>query len=321
MKKLFLLLAAGLAAVKPAIASAHVKWFVDTESTIEQFHTTTKFYEWNSPAVLAWCAIAILIICIFHWIDTITPLPKKLLAFGQKNSRTIHRIAEIILGLFLVTVSFVWKVVLVPNIHVENNFTSVLMLLQALIGAMFIFNIWPRVAAVGLLIFCAGLGIHEGLVAVLENAILISLALYFYVRHSPKGSTVEKKWGTRSLDVLRIGTGISLIVLAFTEKLMYPELSLQFLSLHHWNFMYPMFPWFTDNLFVLSTGFAELIFGVLFIFGYVTRVTTILIALFFATSVTTMLVQTGAWEVEDLVVYSAAILFIFLSEGKTLFKK
>jgi uncharacterized membrane protein YphA (DoxX/SURF4 family) len=80
-----------------------------------------------------------------------------------------------------------------------------------------------------------------------------------------------------------------------------------------------LFPWFTDKLFVLSTGFAEMIFGILFILGYITRITTVLIAIFFAFSVITMLTQFGKWEVEDLQVYSAAILFIFFGHGKTKF--
>ena len=77
--------------------------------------------------------------------------------------------------------------------------------------------------------------------------------------------------------------------------------------------------WFTDTLFVLSTGFAEMIFGVIFILGYLTRINTIAIASFFAASVVTMFVQFGAWEVEDLVVYSAAILFICYGHGHTKF--
>jgi hypothetical protein len=36
-------------------------------------------------------------------------------------------------------------------------------------------------------------------------------------------------------------------------------------------------------------------------------------------SVTTMLVQFGEWEVEDLVVYVAAVLFIFYGHGRTKF--
>jgi uncharacterized membrane protein YphA (DoxX/SURF4 family) len=80
--------------------------------------------------------------------------------------------------------------------------------------------------------------------------------------------------------------------------------------------MSPILPWFTDKLFVLSTGFAEIIFGLLFIKGVMTRTTTVLIALFFACSVVTMLVYHGAWEAEDLVVYSAAILMLFYGSGK-----
>jgi uncharacterized membrane protein YphA (DoxX/SURF4 family) len=82
-----------------------------------------------------------------------------------------------------------------------------------------------------------------------------------------------------------------------------------------------VFPWFTNELFVLSVGFAEIIFGVLFVLGYMTRITTILIAIFFAFSVTTMLMQFGIWEVEDLVVYSAAIIFLFFGGGEIKFKR
>jgi uncharacterized membrane protein YphA (DoxX/SURF4 family) len=153
----------------------------------------------------------------------------------------------------------------------------------------------------------------SSVVAFLENTILFSLAIYFYAINTKNVSTWLDK---HKLNIVRVGTGISLIVLAFTEKLLYPQLSLQFLATHNWNFMSPMFPWFTDKLFVLSTGFAEIIFGLLFIKGVMTRTTTVLIALFFACSVVTMLVFYGAWEVEDLVVYSVAILLLFYGNGK-----
>ena len=117
-----------------------------------------------------------------------------------------------------------------------------------------------------------------------------------------------------------MSTGVSLIVMAFSEKLMYPELGLSFLEIHQWNFMNNMgMTWFTDELFVLSTGFSEMVFGVIFILGYLTRINTVLIASFFAMSVVTMSVQFGQWEVEDLVVYSAATLFIFYGHGRTKF--
>lgn len=319
MKKILTLIASIAGLLVPVSALAHVKWFVDTEETISQLHGTIPFYSWKSPEVLIWCGITALAVLLFRKIDQITPVPAKLLAFGKRNKKTIHRTTEVILGIFLVTVSVAWKIVLAPNIHAMGTLLSALMITQAIIGGMFIVGVRVRVASVALLALCAAIGIYDGLEGLLENTILISLAFYFYIVHSPEGSQTAIKWGPRALDIVRIGTGVSLIVLAFTEKLLYPELSLQFLSTHHWNFMQDIFPLFTDKLFVLSTGFAELIFGLLFIFGYVTRATTVLIAIFFATSVTTMLIQTGIWEVEDLIVYAAAILFIFFREGNTLF--
>lgn len=313
MKKIQILFASIISIFTPVLVSAHVKWFVDTENTIAELHGKVPFYSWNSTAVLVWCGVVALVVFVFSRVDRVVKAPSKLIEFGERNRKNINRVAEVILGIFLVTVSFVWGIILVPDIKVVGNIDTVLMILQALIGIMYIFGIRPRTASIGLLIFCAGLGLHNGPVTLLENAILISLALYFFIVHAPAESSVSIKWGKRALDIVRIGTAISLITLAFTEKLLYPELSMQFLSVHHWNFMQYIFPWYSDKLFVLSTGFAELIFGFLFLFGYITRVTTIFIAIFFATSVTTMLIQTGAWEVEDLVVYSAAVLFIFLS--------
>lgn len=317
MKKVFYYFLAIILLI-PTITSAHVKWFVDSKEVIEQSHDLTSFYSWTSKEVVVWSLIVLAIVLIFSFLDKYIRTPKKLLGYGLRNEKTINRISQIILGLFLVSVSFLWKIIIVPEIHVTNSFTTILQYIQILIGLMYILNIKPRLASLILILFCLGVTYSEGIVALFENAILLSLALYFFIVHSPEDSKIFRL-KKHAVEIVRIGTGISLITLAITEKIMYPELGLQFLQIHHWNFMQSIFPWFTDKLFVLSTGFAELIFGILFIMGYLTRITTILIAIFFALSVTTMLVQFGAWEVEDLVVYSAAILFIFFGHGKTKF--
>ncbi len=303
----------------PAMVSAHVKWFVDTDAVVNQAHNQSLFYNWHSKEVLLWSVIVFLVVLFFGFVDSKIQTPKGLKNFSQRNESTINRVAQIILGLFLISVSFLWQIIIIPDFHVAGGMTMVLQYLQVLIGVMYIFNLKPRVASLLLLIFCTGVLVSHGLVALLENMLLLSLALYFYIINSSPDSFIYRKLNIHAVELVRIGTGISLIVLAFTEKFLYPELSLSFLSAHHWNFMQPLFPWFTDNLFVLSTGFAEMIFGILFILGYVTRITTILIALFFACSVIAMSIQSNAWEVEDLVVYSAAILFLFFGHGKTKF--
>lgn len=315
MKKYFYLL---ISLLIPVSAFAHVKWFVDSDEVIRNTHGLTPFYGWGSKEVIIWSTIVLITVFIFSLVDRVVKSPKGILEFGLRHERTINRIAQIVLGLFLVSVSFLWKIIIVPEIQVSGGITLFLQYVQVVIGLMYIFNIKPRLASVGLMLFCLNLIFSIGFVVFLENILLFSLAIYFFIANSKEDSKVFhlKK---HAVEIVRVGTGISLITLAFTEKLLYPELSLNFLEVHNWNFMQSMFPWFTDNLFVLSTGFAEMIFGILFIFGYITRVTTVLIAIFFGLSVTTMLIQFGAWEVEDLVVYSAATLFIFYGHGRTKF--
>lgn len=301
-------------------AFAHVKWFVEEDEVIATKRGLYPFFNIESSEVWIWMGISMLVVLVYGLIDKFVKEPTALNNFANRNEKLINRIAQVVLGLFLVIVSFVWKIILVPHIDIENTITLVLSIAQALIGIMFIFNFYPRIASILLFIFTVGVGLYGGMITLLENLILISLAIYFFIKNSQNHQSYEI-WNKYSLLIVRLGVGLSLIVLAFTEKLAYPELSLAFLETHNWNFMINIFPWFTNELFVLSVGFAEMIFGILFILGYMTRITTILIAIFFACSVTTMLLQFGLWEVEDLVVYSAAIIFLFFGSGNIKFKR
>ncbi len=316
MKKFYFILS--LLLVLPKVASAHVKWFVDSQSVIENGHGMSAFYGWGSKEVLIWSGVVFAVVFIFSRLDKALKTPKGLLSFGLKHEKGINRIAQVVLGVFLITVSLVWKVILIPEFPINSFLTNILGYIEVLFGLMFIFNIKPRVASLGLGVLCLGLIAQVGFVAFLENALLFSLAVYFFVVNS-KESSKAFRLHKHAVEIVRIATGVSLVTLAFTEKLLYPELSMNFLEVHHWNFMQSVFPWFSDKLFVLSTGFAEMIFGILFILGYITRITTVLIAIFFGFSVTTMLMQFGEWEVEDLVVYVAAVLFVFYGHGRTKF--
>lgn len=298
-------------------ASAHVKWFVDSEEVTENYHGLFPFYTLESREVWIWSVLLVVWIFLFGLLNKYLKAPKGLVAFGEKYEKQINRVAQAVMGVFLITVSFVWKIIIVPEIGVGNLPTVILSFIQAAVGLMFILNFYPRVASVLLVAFCLGIGVFVGPVAFAENFILLSLAFYFLIKNSKTG--FFSTYDSYALPMVRVGTGLSLIILAFTEKLLYPELSIMFLNEHSWNFFFPIFPWFTNNLFILSAGFVEIGFGVLFVLGFLTRINTVMIAAFFACSVVTMLIQTGKWEVEDLVVYAAAILFVFFGSGS--FKK
>lgn len=315
----FLTATIALLLLVPKSTYAHVKWFVDTEDVIISKHGITPFYYLTSKEVLIWSAISILVVVIFSILDRIIPNPTALFQYANKKERTINYIAQAILGAYLVTVTVIWKVILIPDFAISTPLTKVLAVIQICAGLLFIFNKRVRLASILTAVLYVYMGYMTDPISVAENALLLSLLIYFFIKHSPHNS----KWkyvNNASIEIVRIGTGITLITLAFTEKLMYPELGLNFLDVHQWNFMQNFgLSWFNNTLFVLSTGFAEMIFGIIFILGYLTRINTVAIASFFAASVVTMFIQFGAWEVEDLVVYSAAILFIFYGYGHTRF--
>jgi hypothetical protein len=313
MKKI---IAFGAVLVAPSLALAHGKWLVPNyEDVIASQHGTYNFYSLQSVEVSIWIAFSIVTVVVAAFLHKHIPDWKWLTNFAHRHKKQVDQVAQFILGVFLVSTALFWNVVIVPVESVVSPILVTLKYVQVAIGALFMLHLWSRYAAIGLLILTAVVSATHGIETVFENVVLFTLALYFYLVHtSVKGGwAVLQKY---AIDMVRIGTGVSLIALALTEKLLYPELGMQFLALHDWNFMQPIFPWFTNELFVLSTGFAEALFGIVFILGYVTRITTVVIALFFAASVTTMLYQASIWEVEDFVVYCAAVLLLFFSHGR-----
>lgn len=306
--------------VVPLSTFAHVKWFVDSKEIIALSHDNVPFYYLSSGEVWIWSGIAVLVVLLFSALDRLHYRPKKLSHFAEVREKGITGVVQALVGLFLIVITVAWKIILVPDFLITTEaHIQVLAVFQLLAGILLLLNFRVKIASVLLLILMIALGFKEGIVVVLENALMIGLALYFFIK-AEKVESRNKIFDIYSVEILRVAVGITLITLAFTEKLMYPELGLGFLDIHNWNFMQMAgFTWFTDELFVLSTGFAELIFGVIFILGYLTRVNTIFIALFFATSVITMSLQFGQWEVEDLPVYAAAIVFLMYGSGKTRF--
>jgi len=300
-------------------ASAHVKWFVPFEEIIEESHEVTPFYNIQSKEVLIWFSVIFLMVLLGAYLDRVIKTPKKITEFTFKYEKQINRGAQALLGIFmLVTVNFFWDTIIIPYVASPNTFKYLIQSVQVLIGAMFLFNFYPRIASIVLMAFCVGLGFWSGPVVFAENLILLSVAFYFFIKNSPEDSKTFRL-NKYAVEILRVGTGICLIVLAFTEKLAYPELSLVFLQAHPWNFMQPFFPNFTDSLFVLSVGASELIFGIMFIMGYLTRVTAMFLAVFLVSSATAMFLSVGDWEPGHVVIYAVAVIFLAFGHGRTKF--
>jgi hypothetical protein len=307
MKKFFLSLV--FAFSLPQVAMAHIKWFVDV-TAVEATYRGTEFFSWWSKPVVVWVLVTLLLIGLAKVLNQNLEEPKKVLEFGEKHQKTIYRLFKILVGIFLVVISGFWQIVLVPQIPASGVWQQVLQVAQGIIGVMLIIDVFPKWAGLalgGLYLMAGGFGGWE---FYLENLLILAIALFIYLNEINETHKLfaYQPW---AVPILRTGAGMSLVVLAFTEKFLHPELALQFLSEHNWNFVKLLGFNFSNQLFVLSAGFMETIFGLMFIFGYVVRINTLVMASFFATSVTTMAIQSGVWEVEDLLIYAVAIIFIF----------
>jgi hypothetical protein len=170
---------------------------------------------------------------------------------------------------------------LAPGLHLPSNaFGTGLAILEGLVGVWLISGVKVRWAA-GLLVLAGPLGmIAYGPVAIIERADLLGIALFLTVL--PPG---PDRWGAADPDprrtlwavwYLRVFVGAALIVLAFTEKLVNPQLALHFLD------RFPVLNLFdlvglqlSDETFVRFAGAVEVLFGLLLISAAMPQVAVI----------------------------------------------
>ena len=294
---------------------AHVKWFVpDEEAVVRAMHKGPVYGLFEAP-VLVWIGLSLAILAAGSFLDKFLPEPAKLAAFARSNEKKALLLFQALIGLFLVYIGLTRNIVLVPEIAAVTAATKLLKGVEIVAGFLLFTNYAPRAGALLILALYLGATALAGRVFMLENVLLIGIAGFIFVRNCPDGPGLER-CRPHSVPFLRVCAGISLSVLAFTDKLLFPELAYSFLSVHHWNFM-PLlgFPGFTDQLFILCAGVTELLFGLVFILGYVTRVNAAVMTSFFAMSVIAMGVGSGRWEVEDLPIYAVALIMVLYGAG------
>jgi len=122
----------------------------------------------------------------------------------------------------------------------------------------------------------------------LEQLLFAGIGLYFLLLgrglFAPTGALMQRLdrfWQpyTRfALPAIRIGTGLTILVLAFTEKLLNPALAAAFLHTHPlFNFPQALgFTPFTDDLFIVAAATVEATIGVLLIAGVLPRLVILL---------------------------------------------
>jgi uncharacterized membrane protein YphA (DoxX/SURF4 family) len=297
----------------PFVTDAHVRWFAHEE-------TFVKPYSWTDIPVIASIAIVLLIVLIGIYLEKKLRTPKWFDTFTEKWAPNILSFASIGFGLSFLIFTFN-GFVFAPPLHTES---LLLLGIQGLAGAMILFGVYERIAG-ALLLVLFGLCVKEfGFVDVMDTFEMLSFAIYAMIIGRPKWKIVDTdifiklrhRLHPYGLPLLRVGTGLNLIILGFSEKILAPSLTANFLSDHQWNFMQNLgFHSYSDYWFAYSAGVSEALFGLFFLLGLVTRTTTLALAVFL---VTTLYLLGPIELIGHLPHFSIAIVLIILGSGSRL---
>lgn len=137
-----------------------------------------------------------------------------------------------------------------------------------------------RLAAIAIgVAWLTGIGVF-GLEPMLENSHYIGFAAFFFLTGRGPFSIDHLLFPRFDPPIdmmrlapraLRIGVGISLVTVAFTEKLANPQLAQSFLQQHPLNFTAALGMPMSDATFVLCAGTVELLVGLFVLFGLFPR--------------------------------------------------
>ncbi|MEM1235707.1 MAG: DoxX family membrane protein [Pseudomonadota bacterium] len=302
------------ATLAASAATAHVRWFVDADdATLESFPS----YSFTDPAVLAWIVIGLVLISIAVFLDGRLPSPP---IVSSKIRHDAMELLRVFTGISFLLTAY-GGALIAPHLVAYGGFGVALLFLQAIIGIILISNHLVHHAALLMVVLFFGTMLQFGFVGAFEYVNVIGIALFLFFNHAPS-EELRAKLKPYSVDVLRIFTGIALITLGITEKLAGAMLGQGFIAIFDWNFM-PMlgFEWYTDQLFVLSAGAMEVIFGIILVLGVITRLNILVVAIFMLTSNIVFLL-TGENEnallelVGHMPIIATAIILLLLGYGQ-----
>lgn len=276
----FLLLAALLV---PTPALAHVKWFVATgQPPAPDYHGFSLL----EPAVLAWLLLALGLVAASLWLDPRLPTPGRPGVLG----RIVTSLLPYGTGISLLLTA--WSgAVLAPHYHWDGRGGDALLLLETLAGALLLFPPLNFMGAITLVAVYTGLLLQVGLPEALEYLNMAGIGVCLALATWPSAARRHRlrAW---ALPVLRISTGLALVALALTEKLLRPDYAEAFVQGYMWNFMQNLgVDAFDDRLFVLSAGTVEAVLGLLLVLGSTTRLVVLTVSGFMLTSNLTFLLQ------------------------------
>ena len=281
----------------PNTARAHVRWFVDD---LEKY--ADQHYSADLTTVLVTIG-ALLFIILARAIDLMSSRWKTDEAFNKAIGLTGDVEWRIIAALtgFMFVAHAAMGIFLAPNLSLPGKgLLLVSRIGQMALGLLLLSQISLALCALLILSFSVLALIYIPLELMIDYLAEFGALILCFLILGPNMCPLDQRLSKRlkidfkrfehlPLPIIRIGLGLTLIVLSIHNKLLTPALPLAFLDQHTLNFMpYLGFANFTNLHFAYSAGVAELTLGFLLVTGVATRFTAMILAAFFLATLFTI---------------------------------
>jgi uncharacterized membrane protein YphA (DoxX/SURF4 family) len=278
-------LAVSLAAivVSAEAAGAHEKWFYDATALPTRWETAIRLPAVAGVAVAVALTIAAWLVWRARGGRDLIPGPERLGATEEGRTR-FYALVPFIVGIHIALPLIALGIqgdLFSPNNELRGAFRYWFGVTQIGVGVSVLYGALTRLAGLVLAgLWLAGIGV-VGLEPMLENVHVLAFAAFFVM--AGRGPyAVDRllfpalepppRLTRKAMTVVRVGTGLSLIVVAFTEKLANQPLAVEFLKKYPLNFTgwigLPM----SDDLFAVCAGTTELVIGLWLMLGLFPRV-------------------------------------------------
>lgn len=244
-------------------AAAHVKWFSDPAPDNAHGMPETTTLVIVSALLATGLLLAKVVDAAAHQFSL---TPRRLYSRSTRPLRLVYYLIAVYFLGAAITNTF-----LAPHIRVPEVILYAGVAVQLVIYSGLLLDRGRGLCAFLIVLLFAVAGASDPLF-VIEYPLLLALA--WIVLFADERPSVLGLWMVRSL------LGLSLVSLAFTEKLNDPMRALSLLEQYDFNFMAQAGFAYSDRLFVYSAGLVELLIGLVLLMGWVTRLTVSVLFIF-----------------------------------------
>jgi hypothetical protein len=261
---------------------AHEKWFHNAAAHPTNWAQAFRFPQIIGVVLAVLTTVALGVVWRKRGRRNLLPGPEALGATPAGFAR-FYALVPLILGVHVgvpLIVLGIMGQLFSPNNQLAGPWIYWLGVAQIGIGLSFIYGGLTRLAGAMLcLLWPIGAGV-VGLESMLENAHYLGFGTFFFL--TGRGPYAVDRLLFPALEptpdlarfampALRIGMGLGLAMVAFTEKLANPDLARAFLQTHPINFTRWLHIPMSDDTFMLCAGGAELVIGLCLLFGIFPR--------------------------------------------------